>query len=119
MLGPKKEERYRKGNKKMTETQIWEKIPPHTREYIRRELDGNGIDIEALIALSETSSGFVCQPDEKVITIKEACNIAKCHRSTICRRISDRTLKTTKLHQSKPGAIRIHVSSFEAWLKSR
>lgn len=94
---------------------IWQGIPQHTREYIRQELAGNGIDIERVLATADAPSTHICAPGEKFLSIQEAARLAKCSRATIVRRIKDSTLTAVKLNPSKPGAVRITVASFEAW----
>lgn len=100
----------------MNSMHIWQGIPRHTREYIRQELADNGIDIEQVLATAGTLSNHICAPEEKFLSIREAARLAKCSRATIVRRIKDKSLIAVKLSPSKPGAVRITVTSFEAWM---
>ena len=99
-----------------TSLQRWKQVPAHTREYIRQELADNGIDIERVLATAEPPSNHICAPEEKFLSIREAARLAKCSRATIVRRIKDKSLIAVKLSPSKPGAVRIAVASFEAWM---
>lgn len=100
------------------ELESWRTMDDVDRDFIRRSLGKKGIDIEKILGQSvQPQEENLCPANEKLLTKKEAAGIAKCSISTINRLIKSGTIKTTKFNHARQGAVRILVTSFEAWLK--